>query len=56
VGCENSRSTLGMHRLERLNQMPTVFDEDFNDGSVVEGVRFVNPLGAGFRIEEWFAG
>lgn len=40
----------------RLNQIPTVFSEDFSDGSVLEGVRFVNPFSAGFRSEEWFAG
>jgi predicted nucleic acid-binding protein len=40
----------------RLNQIPVVFSEDFSDGSVVEGVRFVNPFGAAFRVEAWFAG
>jgi predicted nucleic acid-binding protein len=28
----------------RLNQIPIVYSEDFAVGSVVEGVRFVNPL------------
>ena len=36
-----------------LNNVPVVFSEDFNPGSVVEGVRFVNPFGDGFRAEEW---
>jgi predicted nucleic acid-binding protein len=40
----------------RPNQVLVVFGEDFRDGSVLEGVRFVNPFGARFRIEEWFAG
>jgi len=37
----------------RLNQIPAVFSEDFSDGSVLEGIRFVNPFAEGFRIEEW---
>lgn len=37
----------------RLNQITVVFSEDFSTGSVVEGVRFVNPLIDSFRIEEW---
>lgn len=39
----------------RLNQIPTIFSEDFNVGSVTEGVRFVNPLAADFQIEDWLA-
>lgn len=34
----------------RLNQVPTVFTEDFQDGQRLEGVRFVNPLVAGFEL------
>jgi predicted nucleic acid-binding protein len=37
----------------RLNQVTTIFSEDFNDGQVVEGVRFVNPFAAGFLLEDW---
>lgn len=37
----------------RLNQIPFVFSEDFADGQVVEGVRFVNPFAPAFRAEEW---
>jgi predicted nucleic acid-binding protein len=37
----------------RLNQVPVVFSEDFNDGLVLEGVRFVNPFGQDFVFEDW---
>jgi predicted nucleic acid-binding protein len=37
----------------RLNQVTTVFSEDFSDGQVLEGVRFANPFSAGFRLEDW---
>lgn len=37
----------------RLNQIATIFSEDFNVGAVVEGVRFVNPLTADFQVEDW---
>jgi predicted nucleic acid-binding protein len=37
----------------RLNQITIVFSEDFNVGSVIEGVRFVNPLIDNFQIGEW---
>jgi predicted nucleic acid-binding protein len=37
----------------RLNQTPIVFSEDFNSGSVIEGVRFVNPFAENFQIKEW---
>ena len=40
----------------RLNQVATIFSEDFNVGSVIEGVRFVNPLVTDFQIEEWLVG
>lgn len=38
-----------------LNQIATIFSEDFNAGSVVEGIHFVNPLAADFQIEDWLA-
>jgi len=37
----------------RLNQISVVLSEDFTDGAVIEGVRFVNPFAEGFKIEEW---
>ncbi|MDO9348498.1 MAG: PIN domain-containing protein [Anaerolineales bacterium] len=37
----------------RLNQVPLVFSEDFQDGLTLEGVRFVNPFAEGFEVEEW---
>lgn len=37
----------------RLNQIPIVFSEDFNSGSDLEGVRFLNPLADNFVLEEW---
>ena len=37
----------------RLNQVPFVFSEDFQDGRVLEGVRFVNPFTPGFVLESW---
>jgi predicted nucleic acid-binding protein len=40
----------------RLNQIPLVFSEDFSDGVIIEGVRFVNPFGAGFNLESWLPG
>jgi predicted nucleic acid-binding protein len=38
----------------RLNQLPVVFSEDFRDGSILEGVRFVNPFSPKFLLEKWF--
>jgi len=37
----------------RLNQIPTVFSEDFQDGQRLEGVRFANPFTDSFKIDEW---
>ena len=37
----------------RLNQVPIVFSEDFHDGSILEGVRFVNPFSSEFVLEKW---
>jgi predicted nucleic acid-binding protein len=37
----------------RLNQVPVVFSEDFRDGSLLEGVRFVNPFSPDFLLEKW---
>ncbi|BAC89637.1 PIN domain-containing protein [Gloeobacter violaceus] len=50
-----------MHRFEfwdaqiwaaaRLNQIPSVYSEDFNPSSTIEGVLFTNPLSADFRLQ-----
>lgn len=37
----------------RLNQIPVVFTEDFQDGQILEGVRFANPFGEIFDAEAW---
>jgi predicted nucleic acid-binding protein len=37
----------------RLNQIGVIFSEDFNPGSILEGVRFVNPFTDEFMIEAW---
>jgi predicted nucleic acid-binding protein len=37
----------------RLNQVTIVFSEDFSDGQVLEGVRFVNPFKPDFQLEAW---
>jgi predicted nucleic acid-binding protein len=37
----------------RLNQLSIVFSEDFRDGSILEGVRFVNPYSPKFLLEKW---
>ena len=37
----------------RLNQIPIIFSEDFNSGSILEGVRFVDPFASGFRLTDW---
>ena len=37
----------------RLNQVPTIFTEDFAAGSRLEGVQFVNPFVSGFDLERW---
>ena len=37
----------------RLNQIPVVFSEDFNSGSTLEGVQYVNPFATDFVLEAW---
>ena len=37
----------------RLNQVPVVFSQDFQDGQTLEGVRFVNPFAPDFDLGEW---
>jgi len=34
----------------RLNQIPAILTEDFADGGVLEGVRFVNPFADAFDV------
>lgn len=35
-----------------LNQIPVVLSEDFNDGSLLGGVRFVNPFAQDFKLAQ----
>ena len=37
----------------KLNQVPIVFSEDFQDGQTLEGVCFVNPFSETFTLEKW---
>lgn len=37
----------------RLNQVPTIFTEDFQSGRRLEGVQFLNPLEPGFDLARW---
>ncbi|MFU8771554.1 MAG: PIN domain-containing protein [Anaerolineales bacterium] len=37
----------------RLNQIPVIFSEDFNSGSTIEGVHFVNPFSPDFIMDDW---
>lgn len=37
----------------RLNQVSLLLSEDFQDGCLLEGVRFLNPLVAGFDLAAW---
>jgi predicted nucleic acid-binding protein len=37
----------------RLNQVPTIFTEDFQSGRHLEGVQFLDPLQSGFDLEHW---
>jgi predicted nucleic acid-binding protein len=37
----------------RLNQIPVIFSEDFQDGMILEGVRFINPFAPNFDLERW---
>jgi predicted nucleic acid-binding protein len=39
----------------RLNQIPTVFTEDFNVGSTIEGVSFINPFDVDFQLAKWLS-
>ena len=37
----------------RLNQIPVIFSEDFQDGQILEGVRFINPFAPQFKLDLW---
>jgi predicted nucleic acid-binding protein len=36
----------------RLNQVPMIFSEDFQNGQILEGVRFVNPFSESFLLAD----
>ena len=36
-----------------VDDVPVVLSEDFQDGQVIEGIRFVNPFAEGFELEPW---
>jgi predicted nucleic acid-binding protein len=36
-----------------LNQISVVLSEDFNNGAVIEGVRFINPFTSDFQLNDW---
>ena len=37
----------------RLHRIPVILSEDFQHGSLLEGVRFLNPLRTGAREQDW---
>ena len=37
----------------RLNQIPTIFSEDFNVGATLEGIQFANPFAPDFELDTW---
>ncbi len=37
----------------RLNQVPIIFSEDFQDGQTLEGIRFADPFAQEFEIADW---
>ncbi len=39
--------------MAKLNQIPIILTEDFAAGSVLEGIRFVNPFAPDFVMEQW---
>jgi hypothetical protein len=44
----------GRSFLSRSLQVLVVFSEDFRDGSILKGVRFVNSFSPKFLFEKWF--
>ena len=37
----------------RLNQVPVILSEDFSPGTVLDGIRFVNPFTDDFNVDDW---
>ena len=37
----------------RLNQIATIFSEDFRAGTTLESVRFINPFAPSFQLAHW---
>jgi predicted nucleic acid-binding protein len=37
----------------KLNQIPVIFSEDFQNGASIEGVRFINPFNKEFNVLDW---
>ena len=37
----------------KINQIPIIFSEDFQDGQNLENVHFVNPFAETFELEKW---
>ena len=37
----------------RLNQITVIFSEDFQDGEILENVRFINPFAPQFKLDQW---
>jgi predicted nucleic acid-binding protein len=37
----------------RLNQIPVIFSEDFQDGCILDGIQFVDPFNPGFDLSTW---
>ena len=36
-----------------LNQINVIFSDDFQDGQILEGVRFINPFAPQFVLDRW---
>ena len=39
--------------IARLNQIPVVFSEDFQNEQTLEGVQFLDPFAPGFNLANW---
>ena len=37
----------------RLNQIPVIFTEDFQDNQILDGVQFINPFSKTFDLVSW---
>jgi predicted nucleic acid-binding protein len=37
----------------KLHEISVIFSEDFQDGQILEGVRFVDPFAETFELEKW---